>query len=84
MTPQVTDRCAYVGRWKTCDCVVAVCVDDPEHAKDVAKNVADYIRRGYRVERLLTETVRTMDWRCPDHPKGTPYPWELEKRVGLW
>ena len=72
-------RFAYVGRWHSCDCVAAVCMDMPDHPKDTAKAVSDYIRRGYRVERLPSATVREMPWRCDAHPKGTPYPWDLDK-----
>ena len=66
----------YVGRWVACDCIAAACVDEPEHRKDVAKAVATYIRRGYRVERIALAEVG--DWRCPAHPEGTLHPWDLK------
>lgn len=72
----MSERFAYVGRWTTCACVAAVVIDEPEHPRDTAKSVADFIRRGFRVERIPSATVREMDWRCAEHPKGTPYPWD--------
>lgn len=69
---------AYYARWTDCDCVVAVCVDEPEFPAEVAKTVGSYIRRGYRVERHETGTV---EFRCPAHPKGTPSPWAKPRPV---
>ena len=48
---------AYIGIMK-CGCVVAATMDMPDHAKQVAKDVAGFIREGYRVERVSTEEVR--------------------------
>jgi hypothetical protein len=37
---------------KECGRVAAMCWDEPKYAKDTAKHVADYIRRGLTVERM--------------------------------
>lgn len=66
----------YVGFWKDCDCIVAVCVDLIDHPRETAKDVADFIRRGYRVQRYSHADFRELDWHCPKHPKGTTPPWE--------
>lgn len=54
---------AYVGR-KPCGCIGAAFVDKPEHAKDIAREVASWIRDGLTVERMTTEEVRAADWKC--------------------
>jgi GMP synthase PP-ATPase subunit len=41
-----------------CDCIVAVVVDEPEHSKDTAKDVAEFIRHGYRVDRRALIEVK--------------------------
>lgn len=37
---------------RPCGKVSAMCWDEPKYAKDTAKTVADYIRRGDAVERI--------------------------------
>lgn len=67
----------YIARWPTCECIVAACVDDPDHASDTAWVVAEYIRRGRRVTRIPLEALKVTGWsRCPEHPRGTPAPRE--------
>ena len=73
----------WVGLWKTCDCIVAAAIDEPDHPKDTAKDVADFIRRGYRVSRHTSEEFRAMDWHCEHHPKGTTPPWRGGDQKGL-
>lgn len=46
---------AYVGR-KDCGCTVAAVVDCG--TKETAKDVADFIRSGLKVERVLIDDVR--------------------------
>lgn len=58
----------YVAR-KACGCVRGCAVDTPEHAYDVATSVFEWIRAGCTVERMVTEEVRVMDWRCHEHEK---------------
>ena len=48
---------SYIGR-KHCGCLVAAMVDDPEHKKDIAKEIAKWIRDGLIIERVTTEYVR--------------------------
>ena len=72
-------RFAYYARWVDCDCVVAVCVDEPGFEKDTAREVASFIRRRYRVERLSIDSVGS--WRCEAHPPGSPYPWRATEEA---
>ena len=53
----------YVGI-KPCGCMVAWVHDTPEHQKDVAESVADFIKSGYSVERANTDEVRHKLGRC--------------------
>ncbi len=53
----------YVGI-KPCGCMVAWVYDDPKYPKDVAKSVADFIKRGYSVERANTDDVRHKLSKC--------------------
>lgn len=50
---------AYIARCK-CGCggIIMATVDRPEHAKDVARDVADAIRDGYTVEHVTVGYVR--------------------------
>ena len=47
----------YIGINKEGKCRAAA-VDNPEHAKDVAKTVADWIKHGLTVERVTVEEAR--------------------------
>ena len=44
---------AYIGKIPGCGCIVAAVVDGYISKKDIAKEVADFIKRGYDVERVL-------------------------------
>lgn len=56
---------SYVGR-KSCGCLVAAVVDDTDDAKDVAADVAGFIRQGLTIERVLHDVVRTeLTFSCP-------------------
>lgn len=57
---------SYVSR-QPCGCLGVAVVDNPEHRRDVAKEVAKAIRCGEIVERVATDSVRTMGWWCPKH-----------------
>lgn len=48
----------YVGR-NPCGCIAFLVVDEPTHAKPVAREVARGIREGMTIERVATEWVRT-------------------------
>lgn len=54
---------AYIAK-KSCGCIVAATVDDPEHKEDVAKNVSDWIKDGLSIERVTCETVRQSKLGC--------------------
>ncbi len=58
-----------------CGCIRAATVDSPEHAKEVRRDVASFMRSGDTIERMKTEDVRVKF--CFDkHPKkaGCPHP----------
>lgn len=57
MTTGATETMVYLDR-KRCGCVVGVTVDNPEHRTDVARFIADAVRRGGTVEHAKLETVR--------------------------
>lgn len=56
---------AYIGR-ADCGCIKLAIVDNPEHAKDTAKEIAKAIRQGYKIERVTCDYVRN-NWDCPEH-----------------
>jgi len=49
---------AYIARCKTCGAIVMATVDLPEHAKDVAKDIASCVRRGFAIEHVTVGYVR--------------------------
>lgn len=55
----------YIARCK-CGCggIVFACVDNPDHANDVAANVAEAIRDGYAVHRSTVDVVRSEPFGC--------------------
>lgn len=56
---------AYIGRNPECGCVVAIVVDDPEYRKATAKDVSDFVKAGYAVERVsIEEGSRLIGHRC--------------------
>jgi hypothetical protein len=57
---------AYMGR-RSCGCVVAITVDDPEYKKDTAKEIGKWIRQGLAIERVSIETARQSFTTCPHH-----------------
>jgi len=63
----------YIGI-KECGCVVAVVIDRAEYKKDTAKSVADFIKRGYRVEAAVLEEVRHKLGSCKCKPSISPIP----------
>lgn len=72
----------YVGRYP-CGCIYAVtCDDDPRHAKDTAKFVAEIIRRGDTVERMTVAEAKAdplfFPKACPHKPiKSQPELFEV-------
>lgn len=58
---------AYIGT-KPCGCTVAATVIKPEWAKDTAKTIADWVKRGYSVDRVEVGDARLRLKSC-DCPK---------------
>lgn len=52
---------SYIARCPKCNAIVMACVDDPKHAKDTARAVAESIRDGDVIERVTCEYVR-VNW----------------------
>jgi hypothetical protein len=63
-------RMAYVAKKRDCGCIVGATVDMPQHCKETAKDVARWIREGFIVERMESESVR-LNWHDCTH-KPTP------------
>lgn len=57
---------SYISR-KPCGCLAWAAVDTPANAKSIARAMASAVRFGIAVERVTTEDVRTMPWRCAEH-----------------
>ena len=57
------DTPCYVGI-KECGCVVAAVVDVPEHRKETAKAVQEWIRDGLQIERQTVTWVREHFTKC--------------------
>jgi hypothetical protein len=58
----------YVGSLR-CGCGVAICVDDPQYAKDTADDVGGMIARGLTVQRLPHEDAqRAFSAECSGYP----------------
>lgn len=58
------DSMSYIGRCKGCGRIVAAVLDNPDHAKSVAKDVASFIRDGLIVERVESQVVRDLFQSC--------------------
>lgn len=56
-------RMAYIGT-KACGCTVACVVDEPKEREAVAKDVQEFIQRGYVVRRVSLETARKKLKKC--------------------
>lgn len=63
------DHMAYVARCRGCGAVRMAVVDNPQHARDVAREVANAIRDGYYIERGSAGWVRQQSWECICHQK---------------
>lgn len=63
---------AYIGR-APCGCIRMAVVDDPNHKRDVAREIANAVKHGEAVERVTCEYVRQTKWTRPDcteHARG--------------
>ncbi len=49
---------AYVGRHPICHHMRAAVIDQPGYEKETAKDVAEYIESGMRIERVMIQEVR--------------------------
>jgi len=61
----MSEHMAYVAIVSGCGCCEAASVDEPQYPKSNAKDVAQWIRAGYTVERRSVEWVRENLRRCP-------------------
>lgn len=67
---------AYIARCKCgCGAIVFAAVDDPRHADDVARDVAECIRDGYTIERSTVGVVRTEPFGCQAKKKSLKNFW---------
>lgn len=63
---------AYIGR-ADCGCIRMAVVDDPDHKRDVAREIAKAVKHGETVERVTCAYVRETKWTradCSAHSKG--------------
>jgi hypothetical protein len=59
---------SYVGQLP-CGCGVALVIDDPDHPKDTAKDVAEFIAQGHVVQRMEhAAAVEAFSAKCPTYP----------------
>lgn len=74
----------YVGRCRGCNQVVAAVVaDDPNYPrKEVARDVAGFIREGLILEKMDTEQVRVQFQRCICPKSKMPKELELDLQEG--
>ncbi len=49
---------AYIAR-DLCGCIVAATVDRPEHVRDTAKTIAEWVRDGLTLERTTVGDARS-------------------------
>lgn len=73
---------AYVSRIKECGCVVAASVDDPAHAADTSRFVANEIRQGFTVERMEVKAARALPWGWPCEHIRAANPEQLDLEDG--
>ena len=70
----VSEDMAYIARCK-CGGVVMATVDNPDHQKENAKEIARCVRDGLTIERVSVEYVRSKECVlgcvCPKEPKTT-------------
>lgn len=58
------ERKAYVGRCRGCNQVVAATIDEPRHAKEVARELSRWVKDGMIIERVEVDYVRTHFSHC--------------------
>ena len=57
----MTESMSYITK-KPCGCLSMAIVDNPDHKHDVAREIGEAILQGETVERVTSESVRTMDF----------------------
>jgi len=62
----MTESMSYIAK-KPCGCVTMAIVDNPDHKNEVAREISQAVRQGETVERVTSESVRTMVWDCSKH-----------------
>lgn len=76
MAVEAKEAMAYVGSEPECGCVTFLIVDNPEHAKDTAREVARMMRAGLTINRMTVEDARVPGFGSCPH-------WKLTGRNGL-
>lgn len=67
----MTVSMSYIGI-KSCGCLVAACLDDPQYKKDTAKFVSDCIKSGYAIERIASKDVALSWCKCAKPEDRSP------------
>lgn len=68
----------YIATCPECGRIIAAAVDAPEMRGEVAKEVADWIRRGFPVSRMTCEEARAAEWcTCRRKTNGAPVQCDL-------
>jgi hypothetical protein len=60
----MSDFMCYIAREK-CGCITAVCVDEPQYAKQTAKDISDWVKEGRTVERVTGGYAKDNFCKCP-------------------
>lgn len=58
-------KMSYIGQ-APCGCIKLAIVDNPEHAKDTAREISKAIKQGYKIRRVTCDYVRK-HWDCKRH-----------------
>ena len=59
----------YFATDPKCGHIVAAVVDDPNHRKDTAKNLAEWVRDGYTITRGPSASGKGINWCSSDCPR---------------
>ncbi len=61
------EKMVYIAR-EPCGCITGMAADEPELAKETAKDVASWIQGGRHVERVSGEVAKNSFGVCPREP----------------
>lgn len=67
--PPGTEPESYIAL-KLCGCIAMAMILDDASRRDVAKQIGQAIRDGYRIEPSSNAAVRERPWKCFDHRKA--------------